>query len=347
MGEVSIPEARLRGAERVEDAAPVGRAVRAVAAPVDDGAVAPDSDPRRLGADVVVADERRGALGEGPAVALSLGVRVQPGSVLVEGDVDELDIVLVVVVEGVQRASLAAAVRSPGGEEVEEDGLASGCGLDGGRGAVREGHGGVGCAFADAGADGDVGAPAARRRRLRGRRVRGGGSGGVGGSGPWRGRVRWARRRGRRVGRLRLWRRSRLCQHTLNRACASQQVRGSGRLRNGRRGVGRHRRRRVGGNRGRGIGRSRNRRVRGHRHRGGRCALAGGERKHEQRNGEQGDAAGAIPPRDVSTSLRSAQHDNRPLTPILTFPRQGLTGVCKEHPRGGMRVASPPTSPTA
>ena len=183
MGEVSIPEARLRGAERVEDAAPVGRAVRAVAAPVDDGAVAPDSDPRRLGADVVVADERRGALGEDPAVALSLGVRVQPGSVLVEGDVDERDIVLVVVVEGVQRASLAAAVRSPGGEEVEEDGLASGCGLDGGRGAVREGQGGVGCAFADAGADGDVGAPAARRRRLRGRRVRGSGSGGVGGSG--------------------------------------------------------------------------------------------------------------------------------------------------------------------
>ncbi len=319
-------------AQRVQDAAPEGRTVRTVAAPAEDSAVAPDPDVRRLGADVVVADERRGAFGEDPVVALALGVRVQPGCVLVEGDVDELDIVLVVVVEGVQRASLAAAVRSPGGEEVEEDGATSCGGLDGGRGAVGERQRGVGCAFADVGAGGDVGAPAAGGRRLRRWRVRRERSGRVGRLRPWRGCVRWARCGGWRgcIGRLRLRCRGRLCQHTLNRTCPGQQVRGSGRLRNGRRRVGGGWRGGVGGNRRGRVRRDRCRSVLRLSDDSYFVGGAGGERKHEQHGGEQGDAprGACVFPRGCcalkrGTLLLSVQHDNQLFTPILALPHQG------------------------
>lgn len=89
----------LRGAEGVQDAAPERRAIRAVAAPVEDGAVAPDGDPRRLLADVVVADERRRTLDEHPGVTLPRSVVAEPGGVLIEGNGHDFDVVAVVVVE--------------------------------------------------------------------------------------------------------------------------------------------------------------------------------------------------------------------------------------------------------
>ena len=55
---------------------------------------------------------------------------------------------LVVIVERVQRAKLAAAGRSPRGEEVEEDGAASGCRFERGAGAVHERYRCVGRAVA-------------------------------------------------------------------------------------------------------------------------------------------------------------------------------------------------------
>ena len=121
----------LGGAELVEDGGPVFAGAAAAAG--DDDAVAPDADVGGLRADVESPLRALLGLGEEPVVAFVPGVRVQRGSVLVEGDVDERDVVLVVVVEGVQRARLAAAGRSPGGEEVEEDGAASGGRFEGGR----------------------------------------------------------------------------------------------------------------------------------------------------------------------------------------------------------------------
>ncbi len=147
----------------------------AVAPRLDDHAVGADGRPRRLRADPVGAGERRRSLAEHPSEVVPAGVLAKRGGVFRPRDGDDFDVVLVVVVEAAERPKLGVALRSPGGEEVEENGSAGG-GLRYRRGrAVGEREGRVGCAVARVRSNGDVAPPSGGRRgrrrrcRLRGR----------------------------------------------------------------------------------------------------------------------------------------------------------------------------------
>ena len=152
-------KAPSRGAEPVEDAAPVVLSLPMRTAAHHDDAVRADACPRGLSANAVSLPQIGGALREHPAEAVAARVPPERRRVLVEGDGDDFDVVFVVVVEAAERPKLGAATWSPGGEEVEDDGPARGGLLYRDGRSVGERERRVGRAVARARADRDVGAP--------------------------------------------------------------------------------------------------------------------------------------------------------------------------------------------